>query len=183
MKYVGWGLALSLVVGLTALAGADEVSDARKEIVDLAREVEGGKDVSAKAAALPKKYDDLETVMTIYKTRARGGLGFGPKAAYGIELKIRDLNKEALSPATLQKESAELLRMAYINLAMAEIVKHYPVKAKNGKGKKDWDQHLEDQKKAAKELIASVKARDPRALKKAADSLDTACVRCHNDFK
>jgi hypothetical protein len=180
MKYVACAVVLCLAA---MLAGADEVSDARKEIVDLARDVEGGKDIAAKAAALPKKYDDLETAMTIYKPRSRGGLGFGPKASYGLELKIRDLNREALSQATLQKESAELIRMGYINLAMADIVKHYPVRTKGGKGKKEWEQHLDDQKKAARELIAAVKARDPKALKKAADNLDSACVRCHNDFK
>jgi cytochrome c556 len=185
-------LALLLAMTLVTTAGAahrdddKEIKAAQKDILDLAKAIEDGKDgkaVATQVAAIKKKYEELGTVMHIYKPRDKGGLGFGTAPKGGIEFKIRDLSKRKLAPMTLQKEAKELLRLGYVNIALAEIAKPYFGKPKGGKGKKDWDQHLDDQKKAAQELIAAVKAKDVNAIKKIADKLDASCNNCHSDFR
>jgi cytochrome c556 len=181
-------LAMVLVTASTAAARDDdkEIKEAQKDILDLAKAIEDGKDskyVASRVAAIKKKYEELGTVMHVYKPRDKGGLGFGEAPKGGIEFKIRDLSKRKLAPLTLQKEMKELIRLGYVNIAMAEIAKPYFGKPKGGKGKKDWDQHLEDQKKAAQELIAAIKAKDSATLKKVADKLDASCNNCHSDFR
>src|SRR5438477_9473010 len=100
-----------------------------------------------------------------YKTKQKRGIGHGSNPKHGIETKIIALGKRALPAGTLDKESRELIRMAYVNIAIAEIAKHYaPAKPKGGKGKKDWEAHLADQKKSSQDLIKAVKAKDPKAV-------------------
>jgi hypothetical protein len=186
------GLGLVLAAGLTMTVRADdddekEIKEAQKDILDLTKTVEGGKKndkaVEAKVAAIKKKYGDLEPLMHIYKPKNRGGLGFGPKATNGIDLKIRELGKFALNPATLQKESRELTRMVYLNLAMTEITRHYFPGNRNGKNEKDWKQYLADVMKSSRDLLDAIKARNPVRLKDAATRLETACNGCHTDFR
>src|SRR5438105_257242 len=100
MRYVACGLlpgwtAFALIVGTMARADEDkEVSAARKDVLALAKEVEAGKDITAKAAAaMRKKYEDLNTIAQVYKPRNKRGIGFGPTPVMGIETKIRDLSK------------------------------------------------------------------------------------------
>jgi cytochrome c556 len=193
-KYAG-GLLFSLAVVLTMVLGtavtaADkeddkEIKEAQKDILDLAKIAENGKGkaIEAKVTAIKKKYEDLGTLMHIYKPKNKGGLGFGALPTSGLETKIRDLSKRKLAPLTLAKETDELIRMAHVNIALGDITKLYFSKDKNGKTKKDWDKHLEDQKKAAKELIDAVKAKNAVKLKAAAENLDNACNNCHSDFR
>jgi cytochrome c556 len=187
------GLALVLAASLTTAATAaddddKEIKEAQKDILDLTKTVEGGKKnaaaVNGKVAAIKKKYEELAPLMHIYKPKDKGGLGFGPGPKNGLEMKIRDMSKRALAPAKLKEETAELLRMAYVNIAMAEITKQYFTKPKTGsKGKKDWDKHLADMKKTSLELIDAIKAKDPKMIKKVAADLDSSCDSCHKDFR
>src|SRR5438094_9898016 len=101
MRDAGCGLAFALTValGLTTVTGADEdkkVAAARKDVLDLLKDVALNKDIRWKVRALRKKYDDLEPLMSIYKPRRLGGLGFGPKGKMdSIDSKIRALSKRA----------------------------------------------------------------------------------------
>src|SRR5262245_15111516 len=94
-----FGLALVVVAALgTAVTAADkedekEIKEAQKDILDLSQILgdpkKEAKAADAKVAAIKKKYEDLGTLMHIYKPKAKGGLGFGPLATSGLESKIR----------------------------------------------------------------------------------------------
>jgi hypothetical protein len=186
------GTVVALGVWLLATAGVGAYGDdekkqiaaAQKDVVDLAKDIEAGNNGEAKAAAVQKKYDELNTVMQIYKPRAKGGLGIGPPSkGDGIELKIINMGKRAMSPATLRKESGELIKMAYINIAMSKITKYYPPPKKPGKDVKEWKQYADEMAKGSKELIEAVKSDDPKKVKAAANNINGACNNCHSDFR
>jgi cytochrome c556 len=188
------GLILSLAVVLVVAgvsAGADdkEAKEAQKEIVELAKLIENGKDakaVSAKVEAIKKKYDDLNTVMYVFKPLGKSGLGYDDTdKLMGLELKIQRLEKgnNPIPTKTLKDEASKLNRLAYVSIAMAELAKPYFSKPEKGKTKKDWDKHNDDQKKAAEELIKAVKAGDGKAAKTAMKALNNACLGCHSDFR
>lgn len=164
-----------------------EIKEAQKDVLDLTKDVSADKPdakaINEKAAKIKKKYEELNTVMHIYKPKDKGGIGYG-KAGEGIELKIIGMGKRVVPAATLTKDKDELIKMANINIAMAAITKHYaPTKTKGGKGKKDWESHCEDQRKAAEELIKAVKAGKAADVKTAANNLNNACNNCHTDFR
>jgi hypothetical protein len=183
-------LALVLSGALLATrAGADEdeAKAARKDILDVAKALEGGKGVVGKVAAIRKKYEDLEHLMKAYKPREKGGLGIGPPGAGdGIEYKIYNLGKRKLSAAALAKEKNDLIKMAYLNLAMIEIARPFAPKVPNplnGRGAKEWRQRLDSMKEASRALLDAVKKNDPEALKGAAARIQTSCLKCHDDVR
>jgi cytochrome c556 len=180
-------LGVALLVGTDARAAADEeTKKAQADILDLAKKLEGGKDVTSDAAAVKKKYEDLNTLMHAYKPSPKGGIGTGlqPKAGDGIELKIIALGKRPLPVATLKKEADALVKLAYINAALADITMHYaPTKPKGGKGAKEWKQYCKDQKDASMELVKAVKDGDAKKVQAAANNLNNSCNNCHSDFR
>jgi cytochrome c556 len=150
----------------------------------VAKSAEGGKIDAAKAKAIHKKYEELNHVMYIFKPRPKG-LGVGPKGkADGIELKIITLGKRPLSEDAFKAQRGELLRMAYIVRAVAEVTQHYaPAKPKGGKGAKEWKQFTDEMQKASGELIEAIKKGDPAAVKTAASNVTSSCNNCHSDFR
>lgn len=179
------GLLLGIVAAVIALAGgqAQEIKGPGKDVVDLAREAEEGKDVSKKAAELRKKFGNIRTLMRLYNPRTSGGLGIGPKGD-GIEGKFSDLGDDGITAAALKKEAAEVVRMASINLVVMEIVHGLaPEKPFLGRGKKEWDRDAEAVKAGSRNLLEAVKAGDPKAVKAAATRINTACVSCHEGKK
>jgi len=186
-KYAnGLALGVALVVATVGVA-QNQKADPQKDVLDVARVIEEGKGanaVQAKVKAIKAKGYDLDELMKVYKLKEKGGLGFGekPAAKSGIEAKIQALTK-GLPAATLKKESKDLLKLADVNLAMAEITRPHFVKPMEGKGKKDWDKWLDDQAKASKDLIDAVKAQDGKAVAKAARQLQNACTECHATFR
>lgn len=180
---------LALIAGLAAFSAVraedEDVKKAQKDILDVAADVEAGKDVASKVAAIKKKYEDLNTLMAIYKPRERGGLGIGEKSkGDGLELKFIDLGKRAPAKGTLDKQKADLVKAGYVNIAMAKISHAYaPAKPKGGKGPKDWAKYADDQEAASKSLIEAVKKGDGAAVKKAATNINAACTACHGDFR
>jgi len=182
------GLALVAALGLAVsnAARADEdAKKAQKDVLDLAADLEAGKSVGDKTKAIKKKYEDLNTLMHAYKPRDKGGVGFGPAGkGDGIEIKLNAMAKRALSQMALDKEKAELIKVGYINIALAKIADEYaPAKPKGSKGPKDWKKHVEDMEKSSKSLIDAAKASDPVAVKKAATELNSSCNNCHSDFR
>jgi hypothetical protein len=198
MRRFGSKLAVGAVMalGIALLAAnnpvvADDDDDkmikaAQKDILALAADIAADKKIDpARAAAIRKKYEDLNHLMIGFKPRDKKGIGIGPKGAGdGIELKLNNLGKRKLSPMQLAKESKELLRMASINLAYAEIVYHYaPAKPKLGKGAKEWKQYTAEMKMANREFINAVKAGKPDLVKTAANNINNTCNSCHSDFR
>jgi cytochrome c556 len=189
------GLALVAAIGLLAVGSAicaadddDEVKmtkAAAKDIADLAKQIESGKDVKDLVAKIDKKYEDLKPLMdAAFKPRYKHGIGVGPMGkGDGIELKIQTMGKRALQPATLEKQKDALIKMAYINLAIAEVTMLRKIKPKGGKGIKEWQQHTSDMKKATEELLKAVKGGSGAEVKKASVNLEASCTNCHSDFR
>jgi hypothetical protein len=177
------GLAVAAALTLSAVvAGAGEdkgVEEAHQEIF-------------ANAAARKGKPLTLDSFMEAYKRKDKGGIGYGekPKPESGIEARILQLLRGNKGPSkeTLQKEKKALIKLAHVNVAMAEIGRpHYDAykatgKA-NGKTKKDWDRWFDEQKKAAKELIEAVNKADGKAVAEAAKDLLNTCTECHASFR
>jgi hypothetical protein len=180
-------LAVALLGGGDARAAADEeTKKAQADILDLAKKIADGKNVAAETAAIKKKYEELLTLMHAYKPSPKGGIGTGlePKAGDGIEIKIINLGKRVLQPATLKKEEQVLTKIGYINAALADITAHYaPAKPKAGKGAKEWKQYCSDMKEASLELVKAAKASDAKQVKTAAIKLNDSCNNCHSDFR
>lgn len=178
---IGAALVLGLALVATQSWAADEDTlKAQKDILDVTKEIEAGKDVTAKIAALRKKYDDMEHLMQVYKPRERGGLGVGPKSkGDGIEFKIVNLGKRKLTAGQLEKEKDDLIKMANVNIAMAKITAKF-TPAKKGK---EWNMFSSDMEKASKALLDAVKKGDPEAVRKAAANLNSSCNGCHSDIR
>jgi cytochrome c556 len=178
-------LAAALVVG-DARAADEDTKKAQADILDLAKKLADGKDVEKETPAIRKKYEDLNTLMHAYKPSEKGGIGtgLGPKKGDGIELKIIALGKRPLPAATLKKEADALVKLGYINAALADITTHYaPAKPKAGKGAKEWKQYTKDMKEASLELVKAAQASDVKKVQTAANNLNNSCNNCHSDFR
>jgi hypothetical protein len=194
-KYViGLAVGVALTLALAAVGIArdkEEDAKAQKEVLEVTDAVEKGKsdkDLAAMAKDIKdKKNMELDALMKVYKNKNKGGVGFGAKPAddSGIEKRIQELQRTERGPAVavLKKEGKDIIKMAYLNIAMAEIAKPHFNKPMEGKTKKDWDKWLDDQKKAAKDLIEAVKKEDSKAVAKAAKELQNACTECHSVFR
>src|SRR5262249_52422121 len=102
----------------------------------------------------------------------------------GIEMKIIELQRNARGPAAaLKKDSEDLVKMAYVTLAMAEITRPYFTKPQNGKGNKEWQKWLDDQKQASIDLITAGKAQNGKAVAQAARKMLDSCTECHSAFR
>jgi len=193
-KYViGLALGAALTLAWTAVGTArykaddEDVVAARKEVVEVLKAVEAGKgetDLKAKASAIKKKDMDLNNLMiAAYKPKDKGGIGFD--AANGMEKKLIDLAKDLPTKAALKKEKKDLIKLAQLNIAMAEVAKPHFNKPKGGKGQKDWDKWLEVQKDEAKKLLIEVKKDnpDPKLVSMIAKNLQNSCSECHSAFR
>ena len=194
-KYlIGLAAGAALTLALAAVGTARDKEDdakAQKEVLEVAKAAEkgkGDKDLATMAKDIKEKKNlELDSLMKVYKNKNKGGVGFGekPAADSGIESKIQALQRTERGPsaATLKKEGKDIIKLAYLNIAMAEIAKPHFNKPMEGKNKKDWDKWLDDQKKAAKDLIEAVKKEDGKAVAKAAKEMQNACTECHSVFR
>jgi hypothetical protein len=185
-------LAATLLLAVVVLTGRylpevwAQAGTANKDILDLAKDLQEGKDGATKVADIRKKYE-LEEVMHGFKHSTKGGIGYegGPRGATdGIEMKVINLSKKELSAAELAREKQALVKLAYINAAIADVAtKFAPTAPKGGKGAKEWNAYAADMKKSALDLSAAAKGSDASRLKKAAANLTNACNGCHGDFR
>ena len=96
---------------------------AQEEIVKLAEKLAAGKDISDDVAALKKKIEGSGPIMHSYKPGNKGGIGYGPKKE-GIELNYNGMGKRAVAAKALKDEKDALVKLAYINAAIADIAAH-----------------------------------------------------------
>ena len=158
---------------LVALLKSDKVDEAK---------------VKSLVAGIKKNNEDLNDLMAIYKPTKSKGLGWDPAKkgkGDGIETHIISLGtKKELTSAEFAKEKEHILRSTYYNLAMVEITKAYaPEKPKAGKGAKEWNKHNMEVKEGSMEVLAAIKANDPKAMKKAMGKIGAGCNECHTDFR
>jgi hypothetical protein len=166
---------------------AAKATDALKKLVEA---IEAGKekDIPKLADELNKKTDLKHIMWSAYKPREKGGLGVGAKPGTirpdGIEAKIISMSKKPLPANQLQKESEDLIKMAEVSKAIAEIAdRNAPQKDEPKKPKADWKKFNDLQKKSSKELIDAVKAKDPDKVLDATKNLYSSCTNCHSVFR
>jgi hypothetical protein len=172
-----------VLLGALVAGPAQEAKGPAREVLDLAREAEAGKDVAARAAALKKHFGNVRAAMRLFNPRSAGGLGFGPRGV-AIEWKLLDLGEAGISAAELKKELAELRRIAGVSLVVAEITRTFaPEKPFLGRGKKEWERDVEAMKAASRELLKALQAGSPKDVQAAAGRINNACNNCHDGKK
>ncbi|HTU17090.1 MAG TPA: cytochrome c [Gemmataceae bacterium] len=169
---------------MTAYSADDEEKQARLEaqkailkLADSMRENKG--DTKAQAAAIKKKFDELQPLMWIYKPKNKGGIGM--KDGAGIELELGRLGgpKARLTPAKIADLKLDLVKAAEISKAIAEISDLYAPKKDTAK----WKGYNKEMRKAADELIEATKGGNPMQVKRAINNLNASCTNCHGDFR
>jgi hypothetical protein len=191
--FVGALLALGLW-SMTAHSADDDEKKARKEgqeaVLKLVESVNGNKgDVKAQAAAIKKKFDELQPLMWVYKSRKNGGLGMG-KGGDDIEVTIGKVGNPQAKGWTSKKRldmRADLAKAAELSRAMAEVADLYPTNYKEIKrGRPNpalWKEYVKEMRKGADELSKAAKGQDAPAIQKAAANLGASCTNCHADFR
>jgi hypothetical protein len=189
VTFAGFGLALGigLLTAASSQSADDEdlkaTKDAQVAILKLMDATSKGGNAKAELEAIKKQFpDELKPLMNIFKPRFKGGLGVGPPGkSDGIEMKIISLGdrRKRLSKADVDKQRDDLLKIAEVSKALAEIADMYPPKKDVDK----WKKLDEDMRKGADELIAAVKQGDPKAVKTAAANLNASCTDCHGAFR
>lgn len=187
--------ALSLAIGVLAAAhsgAADDKGDLRTIVQTIADAIAKKDSAQAKKLAEELAKGDLEEVMHLMSKRDPGGkakvFGVGKKPNTiqpdGIEAKIQNLGKTAKAQTVIDKESADLVEMAYRVAAIAEVAHAKPPEKEDAKKKKkDWLEWSEAMKKSALELADAAKAKNPAGIRKAAANLNSNCNECHGVFR
>jgi hypothetical protein len=174
---------------LAASAGSRAADDEDKKAVKEAQDaivkltdtmVKGKGNTKAEAEAIRKKFDDLKPIMYIFKPRAKGGIGVGPKGPRdGIEFRFQDLGKKSSAAAQIAKQKEDLIRAAQITKAVGDVADLYVPKKDAAK----WKKYNQEMKKGADELIEALEKGDPAKIKAAANNVNSSCNQCHADFR
>jgi cytochrome c556 len=189
--FAGALLALALW-SLTAYSADDDgdKKEAQQAILKLVDSMKGNKgDVKAQTAALKKRFDELEPIMWVYKSRKKGGLGIG-KDGEDIEQTIGKVGNARAKGWTAKKRldmRADLAKVADLSRALAEVADLYAKKYNdNNTGKPNpakWQEYVKQMRKGADELNKAVQGQDAAAIQKAAGNLSASCTNCHSDFR
>jgi cytochrome c556 len=172
---------------LTVLRADDDedkkaIQDAQQAVLKLVDAIQNNKgDVKGQVEAIHKKFDELKPVMWVYKPRNKGGLGMG-KSGAGLENELGRLSgsKARPNPAKDPMLKADLIKLAEISRAISEVTDLY---APNKDAPK-WKAYTKDMKKAADELMQTLKSGgDTAKVKKSLNNLNATCTNCHSDFR
>jgi hypothetical protein len=191
----GWVIGVAFLVAAFCVAtnarsrSPAEDGEIRGDILKLADAIEKGGDATkAQAGAIGKKAE-LEDVMGLFRLRTKKGFGVGEKPGAitpdGIELFIVNLGKRELRKDQLASESRDLARAAYVTAAIAEIAQSKcPVEKKQGdKDPKSWQSWAEDMRKNALDLAKASESKNAKAVKTAANKVNSSCNACHAVFR
>jgi cytochrome c556 len=167
-----------------------------KQLAASLTKLEADAKADVKPIALQKLFQERGDVMVPFKTTLHGGEGLPEvlqsspelksKIGNSIERKIGELADpgKKLTPAQLAKQSEELVLLAYQTAVLANLAREWVPDRKEGrKDPKDWLAWSQDMHDRALDLAAAVKGKDPQAVRKAADKLDSACKQCHSVFR
>jgi cytochrome c556 len=183
--------ALVVLTGPARSADKDDDPAATKKAGDAVIKLIGqldDKDVPDKAKAVAKA-NEIERVMRQFKTRKDGGMGIGAKPPVGvkdgIELALIDFAGKSPNAATLKANQADLLKMAQVSRAVAEINAFYPPPKPKMKGVQpsDYKKWNDEMKASSKELEDAIKAADPGKVEAASKKLVASCNSCHSGFR
>ena len=165
---------------------AQKVSDRLRKLVDAVADGRA-KDVSDLKKPVSDTTDLKHIMWAAYKPRAKGGFGANPKAGgsgEGIERRLDRLGAKGITAGQLDRESADLIRIAQVAQAMAEIAEtHTPQQDMPNKPIAKWVKFNAQQKQSAQDLIDAVKANKPKDVQAAAAKLYGSCTGCHGVFR
>jgi hypothetical protein len=180
---------LAAIVGLVFTAGSGAQPDAKnKEVIEKMVDAvaKGDLDTGRKLAKdLFKKNSDLEELaaMDLFKKKDKGGWGFGagPKETDGIEVKLREIARDGITPASAKKDAKLYELMAQRIIAINLVAEAYtPAKDKGMAKVKNWTQYAKDMQEGAQALA---KAKGAEEIKKAATKVNNACIACHSEWR
>jgi hypothetical protein len=177
------GAFVTVGVGRAEEDGRKQIEAARKDLLALVKLAEDGKDFSAGAKAIRKKYDLEQVFQAAYRARSKGGIGYGPKARFdGTEQALVRFTKRALSQEQFKAEQAELVRLAHLNVVMAEILEPERLAGPaGGRAAAEWRLNTREMRKAARELLDAARRQNAGRAWKAAGALNNSCNACHTD--
>jgi hypothetical protein len=205
-KLKNTGLLIAAVTSSAQGGDSEALAAARAAGLQLSEEIDKGQMDAARttAAALASlkatgkgngkaftaEDTELLDIMNLLRLRSKGGLGFGVKPPVGsatidgIESKLLGLGKR-VPPAELNKSADDLVRSAYILVAVSEVTDAHTPKKKgaNGKGAREWTEWTEEMRTAALQLAEAAKKKDPAGVKAAVNKLNGTCSNCHGEFR
>lgn len=184
-------LAALFALGLFSLppSHAGDEEEAQKAVIKLMDGMENKKgNTKAQTQAIHNKFNQLEPVMRVYKSRKKGGLGFG-KDDGDVEQTIGKVGNPRAKGMTAQKRldmRRDLARAAELSRTMAEIADLYADDYNNSNGKKDpaqWKNFTAKMRKGADDLSKAAKGNNAAQIQRAAADLSASCTECHGEFR
>jgi hypothetical protein len=134
--------------------------------------------------------DDLGELMNAYRTKKKGGEGLPTTlqttaplktSKNGIEEKLVYLNRKKMAKPALAKEADELALLGYKFAADGALTATF-AKAQP-KGAKEWRELSVAMRDGGIALAEAARKKDADGVFRAANILDSACTRCHNEFR
>ena len=156
---------------LAAAAKAKDLAAAKKCVATLAGLLKKGNGENAEALKEPLQelipiHDLMEEVQNVNKEMTKY------KRMKADELKAKGKSDE------VQRNAHRLLAYS------VGITAHVPDKdIPKGKSKEDWFKACDDLRTATLEISAAAKAKNQSNLRTAINKMDTACTKCHDDFR
>jgi hypothetical protein len=175
---------VAAALGLIYAAGPGTAGEDSKEIRDavlkIAAKIKAGDMAGAKSMAAAAKKYDLEDVMSLFKPKKKGGLGWpGCKPTDGIELKIREVARDGDPGAA--KHAAMYEYIGNVTAAIGLIAETNPQGKDSGKKlRKNWLEWAGDVQKGGQKLT---KTSAPADAKATITKINNACNACHSDFR
>ena len=191
----GWaGLALGLWLATAGTkpaeaADPDKIKEASAILPKLAAAIEKKDAAETKKLINALKSKDTDAIMAALGLRSLGGVGWGPKPAAtknkdGIEKMLEELGKKPLTAKQFDAEAENILKAAHLIQAINEVtIVQAPEKDQGQKKKKIWVESANELKKAADDLIAAAAKKDVAGTTKAINLANTACQKCHSDWR
>lgn len=165
-----------LIIGNEANSGKKS-KDSLDAIIEALRKGDG-KAANALAAKAAREEEALEHVMESLERKAPAPL------RGSIEKVIRNMSKEAFTPAELKKNGKALTIMAYRIGAVAKVCQAAPPKVNKGKKTKDrWLTYTEGVFAGSQDLLKAIKTSAAQDAKTAAVRINSNCNSCHSIWR
>jgi len=186
MRYAILAILLMFLAGLSRGDQSDPNAGqkaAQQAIIELSENLDAP-DLPERAARIVGEHES-ENISSVFVNTRRGGMGAGPlgmNPPYGdsVELFVRRLVARPLTAAEVDKNKAEMLKIARVIRAMSELAPYrVPVNAKPAV-KKEWAQVAAEFHDTATGLHDAVEKSDPAAIRAAARKLNNTCCHCHS---
>lgn len=187
MKERRWQVVAGASLALGALAaGPGEPATTDEKDLEAAREAQPllmalvkslarGEDGKKEAAQIKKRFpDDLTPVMSVFRSRARGGLGIGPRGA-GIEEEITQLARRPLPAAKVAAQKEVVERIGEVTRAVAQMADLYPPRAMIA----EWTKFNDEMRRSAEGLVKAAGLGSPKDIQRSATRLYESCKNCH----